>query len=149
MRPYTQNPNGKVTEAERDRRVQEVIDLMGAGRKPHEIKEIIFNKYGIGYRQCERYVSRARQELLDVQGKTKQELRGEMIAFHERIIRDPKSTAKERQTSAREICELLGLYAPRTLEHIGEGGGPMQFAIRVSAAELPKPRTVELINDEN
>ena len=42
--------------------------------------------------------------------------------------------------------QLLGLDKPTKLEHIGESGGPMQFAIRLTAAEL-SPMAPAVLNE--
>lgn len=106
----------KPTAAEHERRVQIVCDLIGQGRKKHEIIHELCTEFGVHWRTSENYLVRAREVIIKAMGRSKPELRAEAVLFNEQIIRSPDTSTKEKQDSSKQLCELLGLYAPRTVE---------------------------------
>jgi hypothetical protein len=117
------NP-GKTTRDELEERVGITMHLLDKRVPKHRIKKVLANRFGVGYRTVERYMARARKQIIAASGKSKKEHRLEALRFYESVITGPDATLRERMDAQSEICKLLGLNAPTRLRHGGDRGAP-------------------------
>lgn len=95
------------------------VRLLGDCRHKHEIFDLLRHQFNCSSRTCERILARAREELRDRTGKSKDELRQDAVAFYESLIRDSKSEVGTKMYARRELNQLLGIYAPHEHRHAG------------------------------
>lgn len=116
----------KPTQAELEERIEFTAKLLAARYFKGDIKRALVARYSVDARTCERYLSRARELLIEWSGKSKDEHRNDALAFYESIIRSDASPA-DRMTAQGRIDKLLGLEAPQ--QHSGPGGGPVPISL--------------------
>jgi len=93
-------------------RVLMVAQLLARRLHRHEIKKVMRGKFGVGGRQTETYISRARELLIDRTGRSRDDHFSEAFCFYEGVLRDPGADIKDKFAAQAELNKLLGLYAP-------------------------------------
>jgi len=109
-------PTGKKpTEQERDVRIAEMIEYLGKTVNAHktEIHAFFTARWGCHWITVDRYVIRAKKEMLDRLKRDKPEMICESMAFYEGIMRDMTAKPSERLRAAQLRDELLGLQEPK------------------------------------
>lgn len=114
-----------------------------------DIKRSVATKYGISTRSVERYLRRAREQMVAETGQPKDVLRAESVEFYRTVcqtqpVRGPDGepplvTTRDRLLARERIDRVLGLEAPQKLEHSGRDGGPLTFAAIMASAERSAP----------
>jgi hypothetical protein len=102
----------KATRKEAHQRVYEVAQLLAQRIPKHQIKRLLRNKFGIGGRQSETYLARAREYLLERSQRDRADHISDATGLYERIIRDPESTKREQMDAQAAIRQMLGLDQP-------------------------------------
>jgi hypothetical protein len=105
----------KPTRAEHDERIEFTVWLLNRRMPKCQIKRQLMTKYGVDFRTCDRYVARAREQMVRQTDKTREELRQESYRLYESIIQDPASPRRDRMAAQMAIDHLFGLAGP--LEH--------------------------------
>jgi transposase len=121
--------------------------LLSQGKYDGEVKKTVAAHFKISARTVERYLRRARDEMVKEAGKDRGELRAEGYSFYREIRGNRKASDKDRLKAQERIDKLLGLEAPQKvqvssaeldrlieeeLERVGRGG----------EARLPEPPSV-------
>jgi hypothetical protein len=106
-------PNrGKATNKQVNERVAAVAQMLVKKLHKHEIKKYLKATYGVGARQAEEYVTRARDYLIERSNRPRELWTAEALGLLEAIIRDPNSEPSSKLQANRDLCVLLGLAAP-------------------------------------
>jgi len=75
----------------------------------HQIKEALARKWGMSACTAERVLQRAREELRQRMGLSREEHQGNSLALYEALIRDAKVSAQIKLFARARIDKLLGL----------------------------------------
>jgi hypothetical protein len=128
--------NPKATQKEVEERIDATIDMLARCWHKSQIKtglrELVRRQTGVDKdlcgRECERYISRAKDKILAKAAAPRDDMIAESRAVYEAIIRDPKVAASVK-VRARERMDLLqGLDAPKRQEITGADGQPLMPA---------------------
>lgn len=107
------SPAGKrITREQQSQLVQAVKQLLSQGKHPSDIKRAINREYELSPRSVERYITRARREMIDHLEAPTNQLRSESFVFYLTIINDSRSSQRERLRARERIDKLLGLDTP-------------------------------------
>ena len=132
-------PGGrKATNDEIQKRIDEVALLLCQQQPKSAIKEFMRNKYGLKALIVEiLYIKRARQQLERITNMSADD--GRKMGIEVILNALQTGTVKEKLTAERSLANILGYDKPKTLEHVGQQGGPIQhqFNILVAQEELP------------
>ena len=90
-------------------RIKLCCDLLSRGYRKFELKGILKRQYGVSFRTCENYLSRARAMLLNEMGITREEARSQSCDLYKSIIKDPASTPREKILAPQRLDKVLGL----------------------------------------
>lgn len=127
----------KPTQLEVEERIRFCEVLLCQQYTRAEVYALCEKKYNVRGRTMFRYLQKAEKNIKAWADKDRD---GHILAAlntYRSIIRSG-AAARDKIVAQRAICELFGLNAPTTLEHVGGGGGPMQFVVKVTPEELPK-----------
>lgn len=108
------------------------ILLLNRRQPKHAIKAAINAKFFAGNevsaRTIESYLSRAREQIAELAGKSRDEHRTDALLFYESVIVGPDADLKERMAAQEGLRELLALDIPKIQKHelTGAEGGPVQ-----------------------
>lgn len=132
-----EKPRPKRTpEAEIQRRVGDIFEVVLAGARFKLIRQYMTDScdWTVDDRTLARYVARAREDIRVISTYDRAHRLGEAIGRLDNIYARCVSTKDLRGalSAQRELNELLGLHAPRKLEHSGPQGEPL-FASDVEA----------------
>ena len=117
----------------------EAVDRMLARRLTRtQIHREAERLWGCGWQSADRYMLRARANLLRTLGQTKEDAIAESFAFLASVIRNPDAEVRDKLAANRDIGELLGLYPPRIARLKGTGpDGDALTIINTVIAESP------------
>lgn len=99
----------KISKEQQTQLVQLIIKMLNMRKYTSEIKQAIAQEYGLATRSVERYIARARKEIVQDTNLSVDEHRGEAFHFYRSIINDANSTRRERLQARERIDKLLGL----------------------------------------
>jgi hypothetical protein len=105
-------PASKASREESRQRVRYTMVMLAEGRKKSEIKSFFRKNYGVGFRQVERYLRKAKDCMVQETGIPKNELIAQSYAFYMSVIQDPNATFKDKLKARERADVLLGLEAP-------------------------------------
>lgn len=104
----------KATIAEIDRRVTEVYKLLCRGANRAQVVRHCSDKWGIGSRQAENYMARARKQMRELLAESREDLLSIEIAFRNDLLLE--ASQKGKLFTALQIADsrarLLGLFEP-------------------------------------
>lgn len=119
----------KPTVRELDVRITEVEMLLSVGARRSQIHAALKAKYNIDWRTTDRYVRRARENLVAATHKTKDEHRIESYHFYLSMRMNPNVSETTRIRAQENIDSLFGLRAPTNVRVGDPEGRPLQGAI--------------------
>ncbi len=143
-RPNTAPGGRKCSEAERDRRVEEVARLIGGKAwSKSEVNAYMLRRYKLSQSSVTSiYIPRAKLFLQHQANMSRAQAKGFVV---DTLIRNIKEgSGSERNRAAQLLADIYGLDAPKRHELTGAAGGPIQTA----DAELPplsRERLAELV----
>lgn len=105
------NP-GRTSEAEVENRIALCRSMMEKHYTKSEIKRAMNQKFGTDARTVERYLSRAREDILREIGETRDFFRAQSLAAYRSVLKNQEASIKEKILAQRQIDHLLGLHAP-------------------------------------
>ncbi|MEM1225948.1 MAG: hypothetical protein AAGJ40_09625 [Planctomycetota bacterium] len=108
------NP-GQTTEDEMDERIRYTASLLYRGLFKSQIKKELRTKYSVDARTVERYLSRAREEMLVELRDTRDNHKASSLKFYQSVLSDPKATFSNKIQAQKRIDFILGLHAPTQL----------------------------------
>lgn len=128
-RPY--NPKGRSTDAVIEARVDQLIQVLAARpqSRKSELRRTFTQEWGVHWRTVDRFVSRAREEIIKRLGRTKEEFRAESLSFYERVASDPKASHSDKLYARKLVDDLLGTWAPKQHRLGDPDGKPLQTVI--------------------
>lgn len=91
-------------------------------------------EYGISSRTVERYLRRAREQMVEETGQPKDVLRAESVEFYRTVCQDSDAEDRDRIKARERIDKVLGLEAPQQFEHSGRNGAPIALATLLNAS---------------
>lgn len=129
----------KITKAEHERRVafarKCIGDLM---MYEGEVKRVCAVKFGCSPRSAERYIKAAREQLRDQAGLSDDDFRAQNLAPLQKIIADPKTSARAKIAAIKVVNRMYGLNKPQKHEISGPDGGDIPTQVTVQFIK-PKP----------
>lgn len=122
----------KPTNKELEERIELVAQMITKGWRTSQIKAGVRAKFGqsLDQRTIGRYMARARDLIMKQCDMTKDQMRAESFEFYAAVIRDGKSTMREKMQARERIDKLFGLEAPTRQEVSGPGGKPISMATK-------------------
>lgn len=100
-------------ETEMAKRVMVAEAMIIKGWRDGKMKEILCFKYKVGYRQAYRYITRARQNLREEFGQSRETHGAASLAFYQNMQGDNRAPHNARIFARKRADELLGLDAPK------------------------------------
>lgn len=120
-------------------RVEFIARLLVQRLSRTEIHKEVKKQWRLDWRTIDNmYISRAKQFLVKQAAMSPADAKNVGVNVLLEVIRTGKPS--ERTSAERRLSEIYGYNAPTKIEHLGEGGGPMEFVVRVSEDELPQPK---------
>ncbi len=120
-------PGSKPSALQMEQRITEVEMLLSLGSRRTQIHAAMEAKYNIDWRTTDRYMSRARANLVKRSQKPKEEHCLDSFNFYQAIALNSAARPSDRITARKRIDELFGLDAPRRTEISGPEGSPIAF----------------------
>jgi hypothetical protein len=108
-------PYEKPTEKEQEARVRAAIAMLRKGKYKHEIKHYFSEKWRLSPRTVERYLTRARDQIVTEENTDRDEQRALSASFYRKMAQDRAVPAGSRLFARKRIDELYGLDAPKKL----------------------------------
>lgn len=94
--------------------IQRIMELLVRIRSKPELKKMIKDEFGIGYRSYERYHTKALKRIADSgPNKPREELLDEAVNFYQAIIKAPLAKPSEQTKAQGRLDKLYGLDAPQ------------------------------------
>lgn len=115
------------TELEIEQRVDDCRKMMGLGYRDGQIKKAVAKKYDMSPRSVERYLRRARDQMREELGKSREDLRAESAEVYREVVRNADSFDARIKAQTR-IDKLYGLESPLRHEHSGPEGSPIEVS---------------------
>lgn len=103
----------KATREQQEQRIYNVQNWFIQGYRKGEVKKLCKAHFGIGYRQAEAYIARAKQELVQDSKKTLEENKALAEAFYSKVLVDKNSSLFDKLRARRFLDDIQGLRAPR------------------------------------
>ncbi len=113
----------KVSEQEMERRIVEVRGMIQAGTPTNDVVRECFKRYGVGKRQAEGYISRARTAVTELKARSSEEVVAGIYLMYEHLYRTALKKGDTR--TAKESLDRMALM-------LGVGGA----SVRDIAAEM-------------
>jgi hypothetical protein len=137
----------KPTTEEYQDRIEFVRSLLVRRVPKHTIKKLVRLQFAVDLRHepIERYITRAREQILLDLDRGRDEFRSESKALYESILADTKAKHGDRIKAQERIDKLLGLEAPTRNLHGNDPENPLPVPIlRIvkPAAGAPSPEAV-------
>ncbi|QDT94479.1 hypothetical protein [Gimesia algae] len=113
----TDSPPGPRVRTSRQRSeqiVRLIKKMIGRGSYLSEIKTAIAEEFNLSRRSVERYITRARREMLKEVEQGLEQHRADSLYFYRSVIDSPKSTERDRLRARERIDRLLGLDTKAT-----------------------------------
>lgn len=102
----------RVTVAEQESRIEQIELCLGRGWNPGEIKRFYTTHWKVSRASVERYLSRARENLLSNLETTRDEHRSRSLLFYQSVLADDTESTRNKLTAQKNIDRLLGLPQP-------------------------------------
>ncbi|QDU11626.1 hypothetical protein [Gimesia aquarii] len=112
MTTLTSQTRTRISKEQQIQLVQLVKHLLSLGKHPLEIKRAVTLEFNLSTRSINRYIARARHEMVERLEVPIEQLRAESFFFYVSVINDAKSTQRERLRARERIDKLLGLDKP-------------------------------------
>jgi hypothetical protein len=86
--------------------------LLGQRLYKSDIKKALKRRYHCSARQCEDYISRARQVIFKRTGKTREQFRRDALAFYDSTIQHPGAKLEQKLWAQERMDKITGVEAP-------------------------------------
>jgi len=134
----------EATKEEAQHRVDMAIVMLQEGRRKSFIHKFFRVNYGIEWRQAERYMRRARDQMIAELDLTREELTANRYGWLMSVIADTKVDIRYKLEANKQITELLGLNAPKIVRGtVSETG---EFAYIESAVSQLSIEELEMLD---
>lgn len=102
----------KISKEQQIQLVRLIKKLLGMGNYSSEIKQVVVQEYGLSTRSVERYITRARREMVQRTNVSFAEHRAEAYYCYRGILNNPNVTLREQLRARERIDKLFGLDSP-------------------------------------
>ncbi len=127
----------KGTIGEVDRRVTEVYKLLCRGANRAQVVRHCADKWGIGSRQAETYMQRAREQMRELLAESREDLLAKAIAFRNDLLLE--ASQKGKLFTALQIADsrekLLGLFEQTSEQQSQTEGIELKLVVPESESE--------------
>ncbi|WP_339732503.1 hypothetical protein [uncultured Gimesia sp.] len=86
--------------------------MLGMGKYTSDIKQAVAQEFHLSRRSVERYIKRARKEMVERTGISVEYHRSDAFHFYRSMINDPKAHPREKLRARERMDKLLGLDMP-------------------------------------
>jgi hypothetical protein len=131
VKPYV-----KATNAEIEKRVEETAFLLARGASKTQLHETIGVKHNVHWKTVDAYIGRAKKLLRERSNRTREDVRGDAVAFYQSVLLNSKTTTVEKIKAQTRLDEIFGIDAPRRTELSGPEGGPIQSEIETTGLNM-------------
>lgn len=101
-----------LSEEDREQVVRLVKKMLGMGKYSSDIKQAIAQEFQLSRRSVERYLKRARKEMLKCTEVAVEKHRSDAFHFYRSMINNPKAHPREQLRARERMDKLLGLDIP-------------------------------------
>ena len=117
----------RATHRERDTRISLVRKLISARMTNGEIKRAMATQFGLSPRTAEGYISRARAEIMEDLGRSREDHQADAYTFYCAVVGNREASNRDKIKAQERIDKLLGLESPAKIsqELTGPGGEPL------------------------
>jgi hypothetical protein len=121
----------KSTKNEMAHRVRFAMQLLVQGHQDWEIRKRFKEQFAgrdgrpVSRRSIDRYLARARDQLLESIDVPPEELRSQLVALVHQTLTDPAATVRNRQRGCKLLADLLGLKAPLMIAQTDSAGNDL------------------------
>jgi hypothetical protein len=124
-----QSETSHPTAVELDERVLACRRLLSEGRYDGEVKRQVAADFNLSPRTVERYLRRARDEMVAETGREPSEHRIDSYSFYRELRGNADLATRDRLKAQERIDKLLGLEAPTKLQHGADPDNPLPVDI--------------------
>jgi hypothetical protein len=155
-KPIPQSEREQPTDEQFEQRVAFCFNLLSQGMKPWDVRAKFCAEFGLKKRSADRYLTRARN-LVAAQLKIPlSDLRNESLALYRAMSLDGRRKPAQRLRARALLDDLMGIRAPRALEHSGPKGGEIplpaaampQLIVNVVTAVTPPAPTLNVLPEK-
>lgn len=117
----------KPTVEEYDARVEAIMDAISAqpNLTRYKLHAIYCKKWKVRWETIDRYLTRAREKLLEKLKASKEQYRSNAVVFYEQVISNPLEETTNKLKAQKLLVELLGVAEPKRVEVTGAEGCPL------------------------
>lgn len=112
MTEPAQKPKRNISKEQQIQLVRLIKKMLGMAKYTSEIKKAVQQKYGLSTRSVQRYITRARREMVKHTKSSIEDHVAEAYYFYRGILTDENSTQRDRLRARERIDKLLGLDSP-------------------------------------
>tara|TARA_R110002111_G_scaffold254461_2_gene320102 strand:- start:2887 stop:3387 length:501 start_codon:yes stop_codon:yes gene_type:complete len=112
MNYHPSQPRQSLSDEQRNLMLRLVKKMLGMGKLPSEIKQAIAREFHLSTRSVERYMRRARREMIQHMEMHVKEHRSEAFYFYHQLMNEPKANLLVRLRARERIDKLMGLDLP-------------------------------------
>lgn len=124
---------GPAKDAVLNLRIAEMIAVLANRPTIHRVQlhAEFCKRWGVHWKTVDRAMGRAREEIMQRLGRTKEQFRAESLAFYEAKTADPKASVADQVKARHRVDDLLGLDAPKKQEISGPKGSPIELEHKI------------------
>ncbi|MBL4702742.1 MAG: hypothetical protein JKX85_15970 [Phycisphaeraceae bacterium] len=119
----------KPTKLEKESRIDRVLQMLVAGSSKSEIKKMCRSSFGVSARTAERYLSSARNILIEELDEPREVLIARSLGLYRSVVSDNKSSTINKLRAQKRVDKIMGLESPLKHEITGKDGKPIQQQI--------------------
>ncbi|WP_417389690.1 hypothetical protein [Gimesia sp.] len=108
----TPSPRTRITREQRHHLLQTIKALLGMHKHPSEIKRVVSKEFQLSPRSVERYITRARREMVESVTVPLEQMRAEAYHFYLYKLSNTKLSEREQIRCRERMDKLLGLDTP-------------------------------------
>lgn len=125
------------TQAEKNKRIREVMKMICLGRSRAEIVGFMMETWGLKDAQIDRYITMATERLEELGKVTVETVRNECHARYNLCFEGALESEDYRGAAdiQQKIGKLYGAEAPAKTELTGKGGAPVAFKIIIGSPD--------------
>ncbi|MCA9014062.1 MAG: hypothetical protein KDA74_25515 [Planctomycetaceae bacterium] len=112
MTEKTRKTRQYLSEEDRERVVRLIKKMLGMGKYSSDIKQAVAQEFQLSRRSVERYLKRARQEMVARMGVSLECHRAEAFYFYRSVINNQNAHPREQLRARERLDKLLGLEIP-------------------------------------
>ncbi len=112
MTTPSSQPRTRISREQRHQLLQAIKTLLGMHKHPSDIKRVISKEYQLSPRSVERYITRARREMVESLTIPFEELRAQSFQYYLYKLNNANLSEREQIRCRERMDKLLGLDCP-------------------------------------